>query len=368
MGRREKVGWGVAVAALLALSSAPFLPPFADDPLGILAESVICLLTGLSLFRPVVASAGMLAVSVVLVLAPPDALGLSVLGFGVATAALLASGRKVMGASLAAVTYTVLVGLGLSQATDVSEGLEVVGFWTIGLMLSVGGGVAIRAAHMAHRRQTEAHSNALAAEREEMARHLHNTIVRATDQAVWRAEAAQRRRDASDQTLRDLEFIAECCRSAVAEERRLLSALYDGRSASSLRGDVPQPVAVIEAAAAWLRRKGFEVSVRIEGRLVASDDTVARAFADAVREVSANVAAHADRTQPIVVSATSDDEHLSCEVCNGVDPSPTGAADGHIGLGLVSRDIHRVGGACYVQRRPGKWVTELRMPVLRKRK
>lgn len=363
-GTRGRAGWGIAVTALLALVSAPFLPPYAEDPAGISLEVGLCLLAGLSVIRPIGSAIGLAAVSLAIVVVHPQALGLSVLGFGVGSAMLLATGRPRAGVVSGLLYYVVLLGLGLTQAHSVAEVLQAVGFWTIVFGLAMGAGVGVRRAQVVRHRLSRAHAEAMRDERERMARHLHDTIVRATDRAVQRAEAAQRRGNADEQTLHDLEFIAETCRAAVTDQRRLLEVLHSGEGLATLRRPAPRPAVVLEAALASLRDDGFDARLRCDDDLSPESDAGAAAFADAMREAVANVMAHADRNQPVTVIAARTGATLRCKVINGALQSDfPRSKNGHIGLRVARQRLREAGGSLLSRPKGGGWETLVTIPT-----
>lgn len=359
-----RAGWGVAVATILGLSSLPFLPPFVDDPAATALELGLSLAGGMSIVHPRVGAGALVACCVAVAVILPGAIGLSVLAFALGTMALLASGSMAVGMSSGLLYYAVLLGLSLGQARSTAEVLQAIAFWTIVFGVAMAIGMGIRRAHVIRQRDARAHAAAMRDERAQMAHHLHDTIVRATDRAVRRADGARRRGDASDQTLDDLEFIAETCRAAVADQRRLLEVLHADEGLGALRGPAPRPAVVLEAALAALRGDGFDARLHCAGELVAVDALRAQVFADAVSEAVANVMAHADHDQPVTVAAFSDGGTLRCEVRNGVlGPAPPGNRHGHIGLGITRARLRRAGGGLRSHPDGGAWETRVTVPA-----
>ncbi|WOQ15455.1 hypothetical protein [Raineyella sp. W15-4] len=359
-----RAGWGVAAAAILGLSSAPFLPPFADDPVATALEIGLSLAGGMSIVHPRAGAGTLVACCVAVVILLPGALGLSVLAFALGTAALFASGSVAFGAGSGLLYYAVLLGLSLSQARSTAEVLEAVGFWTIVFGLATAAGVGVRRVQVIRQRESEAHAKAIRDERERMARHLHDTIVRATDRAVRRAEMAHSRGDADERTLHDLEFIAETCRAAVADQRRLLQVLHSDDGLATLCGPAPRPAVVLEAALAALRSDGFDARLRCDDNLASVDETGAQAFADAMQEAVANVIAHADRSQPVTVVAVSNGPVLRCGIRNRIlrPDSPSGR-NGHLGLGIAHQRLRQVGGSLLSRPKGAAWETLVTVPA-----
>jgi signal transduction histidine kinase len=199
---------------------------------------------------------------------------------------------------------------------------------------------------------------AAAAERDRMAREIHDTLAQgftsivALSQAVW-AELASNPGAAE----RHVELIQTTARDNLAEARAIVAGLT--------------PVALAKASlAAALRRqcdkltaeRGIPVTVAVEPDLPALGMAADVILLRSTQEALANIAKHARATAASVTLATTDDAVRLVVADNGV-----GLADDHsegFGLRGVRARVAQVSGTMAVSDTPGGGVTlEIEVPI-----
>jgi signal transduction histidine kinase len=208
-------------------------------------------------------------------------------------------------------------------------------------------GVRTRRAYVTQleERSTMLAREAAAAERNHIARELHDVIAHSVSVMVLQATAGGRlARRAPDQTVEAFDVIQETGRRALSDLRRVVGVLRadDGESAAL----APQPgLDQLGALVDEIRRAGLAVDVRVDGGRRALPPGVELSAYRVVQESLTNVLKHADASMAAVV-VTFNSNTLEIEVCDdGSGPrEPALGGNGLKGMrervGLLGGDFH----------------------------
>ena len=264
-----------------------------------------------------------------------------------------ASGRDIaVGTAVVMTSATVCV---ISDYTGVGDTIG--GYAVLGITAAIG--LAIRFRGRARQRELE---GVRSAERERLARDLHDTVAHHVSAIAIRAQAgiavAPTRPDAAVEALRVIE--AEASRT-LAEMRAMVGVL---------RRDEPAELAPTPTLADLDRiatdpsgDAGPPVMVQLAGDLTALAPAVETAVFRLVQESVTNARRHARRATAITVSVTGAPEAVELRVSDDGDPNPRRAAAGGYGIvGMVER-ADLLGGTCEAGPADGRgWVVRARLP------
>ncbi len=206
---------------------------------------------------------------------------------------------------------------------------------------------------------------AVAAERERLAREIHDTLAQGFSSAELLLRAARTALDAGDaETARGyVEQTREVARHNLAEARRVVRALAPADLASSnLVGALRR---VADRASGRAAEGGPRVVVRVSGQLVPLPTEVEAALLRVAQSALANVERHAGATRAAVTvsflaGTGPGDDAVALDVVDdgrGFDPDavPAPAADrpGGFGLGAMRARVADLGGTLSVESAPG---------------
>ncbi|GAA4572910.1 sensor histidine kinase [Planotetraspora kaengkrachanensis] len=204
----------------------------------------------------------------------------------------------------------------------------------------------------------EAHAVRLA-ERNRLARELHDSIGHALTVTTVQAAAAREVLDEDPEfTRRALAAIEDTGRAAAEDLDRLLGMLRDGEAAQ--RAPLHR-LADLDRLVAHSRGTGVEVRTSVEGPLDGLPATVSREGYRIVQESLTNALRHAGRV-PVVVRITVGDRLLVIDVANPL----TGAErprQGGRGLDGMRERVRLLGGAMTAGPEEERWRVTVRLPT-----
>lgn len=193
------------------------------------------------------------------------------------------------------------------------------------------------------------------AERERLAREVHDTLAQGYTSIVMLAQTAAAHLDPSP-TRERLELIEEVARDNLAEARRLVAAF---RPPALDSGTVLQAIARV--ADRFRREAGIPVQVSLPESIEVDRDTEV-VLVRATQELLANVRKHADASTVRVRIAVHDGVELTV-ADDGVGFDPAGLTAG-VGLAGLRDRVAQVGGGVSVDSSPGHGsVVHVRVPV-----
>lgn len=205
------------------------------------------------------------------------------------------------------------------------------------------------------------HDAGVMAERERLAREIHDTIAQGLTSVVMLSQVASRHLAAgrTDQVGPTVAAIEDSARQNLADARALVA------SYAAVGVDEGLPAALRRLGERFRRETGVAVSVELGGDTV--EPTADRAhevvLLRSVQEGLANVRKHAAATHVTVVLSTGPDGRRSVEVRDdGVGFAPDGTHGQGFGLEGLTRRAGEVGGAVAVTSSPGAG-TVLRVEV-----
>lgn len=237
--------------------------------------------------------------------------------------------------------------------------------WIFGALLALGGGLMVgRQARLTaelRRAQQAMRSGAALAERQRIAREVHDVIAHTLSVTMMHLTAARLANDRGDtdgtrDALTDAEHLG---RQGLTDVRRTVGLL---RSGSELATDPALPgLDDVPSLVAQYRSSGVDVDLAWSGDAVALDGPGALAAYRVVQESLANATRHAPGT-PIQVRLTGDREELTIAVTN---PAPARVRSAPTGSGLVGmrERVEQLGGAVTAGRQDGTWQVRATIPV-----
>jgi signal transduction histidine kinase len=215
-----------------------------------------------------------------------------------------------------------------------------------------------READERHRLQVE---EARHAERERIAREMHDVLAHRISLLAVHAGALEVRRSAPEEERRAAAVVRQCAYEALEDLRAVIGMLRDDGAADA---DRPQPTLTdLPALVEQARQTGTEITV--DGRfddLAAAPDAVGRHVYRVVQEGLTNARKHAPN-EPVRIRLEGD-EQLVVEITNPVPPAAAvalpGAGSGLIGLG---ERMDLIGGRLEYGRTPkGEFRLAARVP------
>ena len=178
--------------------------------------------------------------------------------------------------------------------------------------------------------QEEAARQAVADERQRIARELHDIIAHSVSVMTVQAGAVRRRLTPEQTRERDsLVAVERTGREALAEMRRLVGMLNEDETSPSY---APQPgLAALDTLVARVREAGLPVELRVEGRQRELPPGLDLAAYRIVQEALTNTLKYAGPAQAWVQICWTDDE-LRIEVANNGRSTEPGSGYGHAGM------------------------------------
>lgn len=207
------------------------------------------------------------------------------------------------------------------------------------------------------RAQRDAARAALAEQRLELARGLHDTVARELGRAPLAAQRAQLDGDPAE-----LAATLESIRNASADLRRLLLVLRQEGSAPSLDERATDLPGALRAAFDGLERRGFVTATSIEQPLAPVPQRVTQALLAVVAEAVANIERHAVPNSPcnLFLSITETEADLSIMNRCG-DSVPVSSAS--MGLLGVRERLAQLSGTLTAERQGEQWILHAWIPV-----
>lgn len=190
------------------------------------------------------------------------------------------------------------------------------------------------------------------AERERLARELHDTVAQGFISVVTQLESAeqaldeQRPAEARDR----LETARRTARENLRELRATVRALRP-----DLLSDTPLPVALQRAASRWSSTSGVPVDVRVTGDIASLGPDTELVLLRTAQEALANVGRHA-RASRVVLSLSFLGDAVTLDVDDdgiGFDRHQPVGGDGGFGLISMRERVEAVGGELTVESSPG---------------
>lgn len=234
--------------------------------------------------------------------------------------------------------------------------------WTVGFVLSRRAAqtreLADRAARLEHEQQ-EAAERAVSAERQRIARELHDVIAHSVSVMTVQAGAVRRLLTAEQTKERAaLETVEATGREALTEMRRLVGLL---REEGAMPEFSPQPgLATLDDLLATVRAAGLPVELRVEGEPRELPPGVDLTAYRVVQEALTNALKHGG-TAHAWVSLDWRDCELELEIGNDGRSDEEGVGGGH-GLAGMRERVALYGGAVDAGRRDGGYGVRVRLP------
>jgi len=211
----------------------------------------------------------------------------------------------------------------------------------------------------------EVHRQAgVAAERERMAREIHDTLAQGFTSVLMLAQAAAARPEPIPPTVRErLAGIEEVARQNLAEARALVAAF----TPADLDGAELRE-AVRRVLDRFARSGTVSVTAEIADHLGELDRAAEVVLLRAAQEALSNIARHA-AARHVTVRLAGDGDAARLDVVDdgtGFDPAGPASGAGGVGLGLMRRRVSEVGGVLTVTSAPGAGTrVEVRIPARR---
>ncbi|WP_213453398.1 histidine kinase [Rhizomonospora bruguierae] len=208
----------------------------------------------------------------------------------------------------------------------------------------------------------EAEAAALA-ERNRLARELHDSVGHALTVATLQAAAARELLDRDPAFARTaLAAIERTSRAAMADLDHVLGVLRDAeRAGTGVRA--PQPTLIgLDRLVADARRAGVPVEVRVDGALDGVPAAVSREGYRIVQEGLTNAARHA-RGERVTLHLAVADGRLAIDLSNPVPAASGENRGGGRGLAGMRERVHLLGGELAVGAREGRWRVSARLPT-----
>ncbi|MFF2454559.1 sensor histidine kinase [Isoptericola sp. NPDC058082] len=258
----------------------------------------------------------------------------------------------------------VVTGVALFDLSGRSDWAAAVAPLVVAVLLSLAYDAIVRQAGERVRLQ---HEVAVLAERERVAREIHDTVAQSLSSAVLRLEAADQRWDADPDAARDdARQAAVAVRASLGQTRDLVHDLVDPSPATG--GVAPADVEAAVRTAA--RRHVPDAELTVVGDRVPVGPEVAHALARIAQSAVANVHRHAGPARlgltltylPDAVALDVFDDGRGFDVA--AVSSRAAGPDGGFGLRAMRQRVEQLGGTITVESAPGEGtVVGVQLPV-----
>lgn len=212
--------------------------------------------------------------------------------------------------------------------------------------------------------QEQARARALSAQRQDIARDLHDTVAHSLSLMVMRAQQAKLRGDASAD---DLDFLITTGTESIAELRTMLAlmraeARAGGADEARTTWKVDPLPKVLDRCVHDLRKRGFSPDLSIEGDPARLPAVVSETLAKIARESTANMVKHGDPAGPCALALDIEADRADLVFTN--KPGVRVPTD-HEGLGLtgIRERAEALGGRVDAGSTPGTWMTCVSVPL-----
>ncbi|MEE1651802.1 histidine kinase [Brachybacterium sp. J144] len=361
-------GWAVS-AALSGLMLVAVLPLASwASTRAVVVGVLLSLAAGLSLHRPLLASAGIALVLTAGIGHTPAPASTGLIASFVAIVSCAAHGRLLCSILLSVwlVSPPVISAAlrGSSPEYIVSETMLRVVVLTAAVLAGTWGRTMLDRA-LAERERRIAD---LAEQRRAIARELHDTGVRAMTQVVMLAENASRREGVAAPDAADFARIATTSRDAAEELRGLLDSLReeDERPLPARRDAEPSVTALLEEFRTQLAEEGFAARLAIDSEQLELVDRTG-VLRRCLGEIRANLVRHASRSTPVTVMVEQRPgpprPEVDLAVWNGVEASDRRGPRGGAGLDGMRERLTAIGGTLAVRQEGRSFLTRLTVPA-----
>lgn len=323
-------------------------------PLGVAVDLAACLAAALTVRWPRTAGLALGGVLLIYSVAPP---GWVEMGLYTALVAILGAGlrderrvRLAMGTGY----WLILTVLQVRSYPDQRAFLASVAWACLIAVVGLIGGAfaAFRSA------QEQANAAALAQQRLDLSRDLHDSVARSLTLLARQADAAATAGDAGA-----LRPIADGLHSAAGELRWLLWTLResDGEPAPEPPGSF---AATLEDVRETLEATGFPVTATVDGAVETVPQQVAEVLGDVIREAVANIQRHGRPGRPVLLVAAVDEVSADVALINEIAEATTPAAAGRpLGLMGAAERLAQIGGQLDTRQEGRRWITRVIVPL-----
>lgn len=217
-------------------------------------------------------------------------------------------------------------------------------------------GTAIKRIGERHVKATE---TALAEQRKEIARDLHDTLSHQLTQLAWRTELI---RDRGYAVPEDLDVIASAAHRSAGDIRTLIA--MDATASTRGNSEVASLSATLAALDRRLTASGFKVKIFRE-----DDNRLAKTTLETIEkiltEIANNIERHAPVRTDVSVIVTFDMDYCEIAVLNEIQAkSPTASEScGRPGIAGMRARAQAIGGVFETGEANGLWMTHLRVPA-----
>ncbi len=194
------------------------------------------------------------------------------------------------------------------------------------------------------------------ADRQALARELHDSAARTLALTSLRAQRLQ-----SAPSAAGLDEIIDGIDLANQQLRWTLNMMKDPEPAAEPAASHVPLVETLQTGVDLLRTHGYEVILTVHGNLADLDPGRAGALADAANEAVANMVRHGDPSRPSSIMATVEPQFVELVFLNHPGGRDTGSGNS-MGLAAVQDRLQTFGGRLDTQQGPKSWLTRVVMP------
>lgn len=206
--------------------------------------------------------------------------------------------------------------------------------------------------------QDELRAAALTQQRLSLARELHDSLSRTLVRLSLQARAAAAANDPAALTQ-----VADGIGHASSELRWLLSALREP-DADALIASGGSLATRMNELIDELDRRGFPVTVTIDGELDQVPSPIGDVVAQVAREAAANIERHGAKGRPCSLLASLDADSLDLAMINEVSGQPTPSHGASMGLLGAAERLSAVGGTIESRGEGSRWITRITVPLV----
>jgi len=193
------------------------------------------------------------------------------------------------------------------------------------------------------------------AERERIARELHDTLLQSVQGLILRFQLLVDRLPADHPSRQELHTTLDQADEVLAESRQRVLDLRAKQPRSDLRS------VIAAVAQRQLPASRFETEIRVEGTVVPVEPTVFNGFIDVASESLFNILRHA-QARKVRVDIRYTAAFLEMEIADDgvgldMDRVSTAITRGHFGLVGMKERVAHIGGKLKIESAPGKGVT-----------
>ncbi|MFC0674016.1 sensor histidine kinase [Brachybacterium hainanense] len=353
----------ISIALVLLLLAAPGAWHH-PEPSTLVLWVLMSVAGGLSALHPVPASVALGGVLTLAVSLPSLYIGLGVFACLVAFASCVISCRPRTSLLIGLWYAALLVTATFSAATSVSDVLTGAGFWIVLLVITAIIAITIRV--LGHRlgESSRRRVEDLAAQRQALARELHDTAIRATTEVVLIAEQARLRPELDRATDQDLARISVAARAAAEDLRAAMEALRRSEEDGEPEGDggAVEARELLRLPQERLAEAGFKVNTDVEGTQLIPGP-LAMTLSLCLGELVANTIRHGDKGQAVGLMLETAPGSIDVVLTNRRSTAASLVPRGGSGLVGVQERIAVVGGSVDTRGDGGSFMARLYAPL-----